>query len=366
MTLFQLIAALVAFNPPDAGVNPRPHCHCPPASEHEVYLQWNLGPTWAKNPPPPGETARIFLTKKDRRLQNCPHNETVWHAVLRATELTSPDRKAPVDLIEAARAAVPDSVWIETVRARALETVEAAESALRLDPEHVPAQVALAAAHERKGDHRSALRILRPIRNLDTVAGGPLLLARVASVLGEHKLAAESAHREPDLEGRLIEPVSGILLVGEARLLEGDLKLRLGQPHKALTLFLEAQTWRSSSVEATKRLRLPSPALERAMEVRLRNPRLSECDRGNLLACLGSHRPRSGDVSGGVRLLVEALFLPECFDSWTTLTQGGPEVRREIERLRNNPRLSTRKRELLEGILRGQPSRRMVEPNPIE
>jgi hypothetical protein len=287
MTLLPLIAAFLVLNPADASSPQRPYC--PSARKPEFFLWFHLGPSVAKEGLAPGGTAQLFLTAKDSWLRNCPHSAIVWYAVLRANELTSQDRKAPADLIEKARTAVPNTVWIETVRARALGTVEAAEAAVRLAPKHIPAQVALAAAYDSLGDRESALRILRPIRDLHRVAGGPLLLARVAMALGDAKLAAESAQREPDLEGTLIEPVSGMLLVGEARVLEGDARLRLGQADKALSAFLVADFWRSAA--AAERLRSPTPPLERAMEARLKKSSISDDERGRLLEHLGAHRP---------------------------------------------------------------------------
>jgi hypothetical protein len=141
--LLPLMATLLAVNPPDAGGPPQPFC--PTVKDAEFFFWWQLGPSQAKEGPPPGGTAALFLSGKDFWLRDCPRNEIVWYSILRAAELTSHERKAPSDLIEAARTAVPSSVWIETVRARALGTVEAAEAAVRLDPKHVPAQVALAA-----------------------------------------------------------------------------------------------------------------------------------------------------------------------------------------------------------------------------
>jgi len=271
MTLLLVTISFLGVSSP-APVSPTP-LKCPSVKIDKDFLWWRLGPSVAKSGPPPGGTARSFLRYKDNWLRDCPRNETVWYAVLRAAELTSPDGKPPADLIEAARTAVPGSVWIETVMARSLGTVEAAEAASRLAPKHVPAQVALAAAHVRAGDYESALRILRPIRELHRVVGGPLLLARVAWALGDAKLAAESTRREPNREGGLIEPVSSMLLVGEARVLEGDARLKLGQADKALSAFLAADLWQSAA--AAERLRSPTAALKRAK--RLPRPALFIC-----------------------------------------------------------------------------------------
>jgi hypothetical protein len=144
MTLLLVTISFLGVSSP-APVSPTP-LKCPSVKIDKDFLWWRLGPSVAKSGPPPGGTARSFLRYKDNWLRDCPHNEIVWYSILRATELTTQDRKAPMDLIEAARTAVPGSVWIETVRARALGTVEAAEAAIRLAPKHVPAQVALAAA----------------------------------------------------------------------------------------------------------------------------------------------------------------------------------------------------------------------------
>jgi hypothetical protein len=351
--MLSLLAVLLAVNPPDAGATVSQGC--PPPGKLEFFLDLHLGPSDAKEPPPPGTAAKDFFRHKDGWLRACPHNETVWYAVLRAAELTSQDRKAPADLIEAARTAVPNSVWIETVRARALGTAEAAEAAVRLDPKHLPAQVALAAAYERAGDHVSALRILRPLRDLHRVVGGPLLLARVALALGDDKLAAEAAHREPDLEGGFVEPVSSILRVREACLLEGDARLKLGQADNALSAFYKAMFWGSD--EATARLRSPTGALVRAMEARLKKSNVPDYLRSRILENLGEYRLRSGDVKGGVQLLVKALFLPTYPGGWDSLQDGGPEVRKELEKLLASRRLTAGERERVEDVLKSPPSK---------
>jgi tetratricopeptide (TPR) repeat protein len=264
--------------------------------------------------------------------------------------LISPKQIAPLDLIEAARTAVPNSVWIETVRARALGTVEAAEAAVRLDPNHVPAQVALAAEHERLGDHESTVRILRPIPKLDWVVGGPLLLARAAFALGDFELAATSAKRERDRQGSLIEPVSGLLMVGEARVLEGDAWLRLGQADKALSAFYAAD--RHRSLEGRERLCRPTAELERAMEARLRKHHLDDDLRGRLLEYLGTFRLRSGNVASGVRLFGQAAGVPNFYPSLGPLKQGGPAVREELEKLVADPHVPRRERTAVDLILK--------------
>ncbi|MGD0837027.1 MAG: hypothetical protein ABSB49_10345 [Polyangia bacterium] len=353
MMMFSLLVSLLAVNAPEVGAIVSQDCPSPGKSEH--FLWRMMGPDLAKEPPPPGTAAKKFLRHKDGWLGDCPHNETVWYAVLRAAELTSPDRKAPADIIEAARTAVPNSVWIETVRARALGTVEAAEAAVRLDPKHLPAQVALAAAYERAGDHESALRILRALRDLRRVVGGSLLLARVALAVGDDKLAAEAANREPDRESFFVEPVSSMLLVSEARLLEGDARLKLGQADKALSAFYKAVSWGSD--EARARLRSPTVALVRAMEARLRKSNVPEDLRCQILNDLGDYRLRSGDVKGGVQLLVKALFLPAYSCGSDSLEDGGPEVRKEIEKILASRRLTARERERVENVMKSPPSK---------
>jgi tetratricopeptide (TPR) repeat protein len=358
MILLPLLFALLAFDSTDAGNTTGQRC--PAIGGHEDFSWRVLGPSLVKEPPFPGTEAKRLLAEKDSWLRECPRNEFVWYAVLRATELASQDRKAPTDLVEAARAAVPDSVWIETVRARALGTVAAAEAAVRLDPKRIPGQVALAAAYERAGDRESALRTLRPIRDLQRVAGGPLLLARVALALGDAKLAAESAHREPGSELGLIEPVSGMLLAGEARMLEGDARLRLGQADKALSAYLEADLWRS--VEASARLCSPTADLEHAMEARLKKSKMPEDLRGRILEYLGVHRLRTGEVASGVHLLVKALAVPNCYGGvFETLSDGGSDMRKVLEKLRADARLPTRERMVVEDVLKTGPNTRHSE-----
>jgi tetratricopeptide (TPR) repeat protein len=347
MILLPLLSVLLAIDSPDAGNTTGQGC--PTVGRHEDFSWSVLGPSLAKEPPPPGTEAKRFLAEKDSWLRDCPRNDLVWYTVLRATELVSQDRKAPAALVEAARAAVPGSVWIETVRARTLETVAAAEAAVRLAPKRIPVQVALAAAYEHAGDREAALRILRPIRDLQRVAGGPLLLARVALALGNAKLAAESARREPGSELGLIEPVSGMLLLGEARALEGDARLKLGQADKALSAYLEADLWRSA--DAAKKLRSPTIELEHAMTARLKRSSISGGLRGRLLQYLGAHRLRSGDVRGGVRLLVKALLLPEYAGDFHALQSGGLAVRHALEELGSDPRLPARERKVVEDVL---------------
>jgi hypothetical protein len=211
------------------------------------------------------------------------------------------------------------------------------------------------------GNHESALRILRPIRDLQRVAGGPLLLAQVAMAVSDAKLAAESAHREPSSELSLIEPVSGMLLVGEARVLEGDARLKLGQADKAISAFYEADLWRAAG--AVERLRSPTAALGRAMEARLSKSHVPNDLRGRLLESLGQHHLRSGEVGSGVRLLIKARAVPNYYGGvFETLSDGGSEVRTVLEELRADLRLPVRERKVIEDVLKSQSSKPLFKP----
>jgi hypothetical protein len=149
--------------------------------------------------------------------------------------------------------------------------------------------------------------------------------------------------------------------VGEARLLEGDIRLKLGQADKALTAFYEAELWRSDDARA--RLRSPTVALEHAMEARLKKSHIDEDLRCRLLEYLGEYRLRSGDVKGGFRQLVKALFLPAYSCGFEALQNGGPEVRKALDKLRADPRLSARQRERVEDVLKSQLPKPPAEPD---
>lgn len=329
---------------------------CP--TSDRLFLEECIGVSLTKESEPPGVKAAAFLKERDHWLRTCPTNETVWYAVLRALELTSPTRRAPIELVDRARAAVPGSVRIETIRARTLVTMDAAQAAVRIDPAYVPAQVALAEAYAQAGDRASALRVLQSVRGLNRVAGGPLLLAQIAAALGDWRVAAKAASQEPPLEGPLIEPVSGILLTGQARMLEAEAWLKLDQPDHALTAFLDAARYRGAG--ARERLHSPTPELRQAMEKRLRQPRVPNGHRGLILESLGVAHLASGDVATGLRLLVKAGALPECnCDVDSAMQHAGPDVYAEVAKLRGDKRLSRRERELVESICkRHQPGDR--------
>jgi hypothetical protein len=81
------------------------------------------------------------------------------------------DPRGTLALAEQAHLAVPKSVWVATVRARLLGTVAAAEEAIALDPNHVPAQLALASAllNEKQVDRASVvLRRIGPDQDFES------------------------------------------------------------------------------------------------------------------------------------------------------------------------------------------------------
>lgn len=345
-TLF-VLAALS----PDGGGAPR-ESWCPaPGWETSHFLEQTIGLSFEKHKDAPGgKAARFLQSGMEHWLAVCPTNETVLYATLRAQELTHSDHTPSKDLLAKAIAALPDSVRIATIRARAVGSVEAAETAVRLDPKYLPAQIALAAAYEHAGDHTSALRLLRSLRALGSVAGGPLLLAKIAFAVNDWRLAADSARREPNREGPLCEPVSGMLLVGQARMVEADALLRLGETSRALSALLDAASW-GQHEDVDERLRSASPEMIRAMRREADRPDTDRVLRGDLLCYLAVARLKAGDARGGARLLVEAVILDTRVDVRRTALEGGPPLRNELTKLRAK-RLTTQERDAVDILWR--------------
>jgi hypothetical protein len=306
---------------------------CPaPGWKSRFFVESAIGMSLTKESEAPGEKAEKFLqSEADGWLSVCPTNEAVLYAILRAQELTTSAHNPPKELLDKAIAAAPDSVRIVTLQARTIGSVEAARTAVQLGPKYLPAQIALAAAHENSGNHASALHLLRSLYTLEGVAGGPLLLAKVAFAVGNWRLAVESSKREPQNEGPLVEPVSGILQVGQARLVEAEAWLKLRQSDRALSALLAAMDWGEHD-EADKRLRCASPELTRAMERRLGSPRSDDYLRGELSRYLGIARIKGGAIEEGVRFLVRAAV--HNVDVLPILIDGGEALRNELGGLR--------------------------------
>jgi hypothetical protein len=348
-TICHILAAAISF-----FAGPQTQC---PAVTSSAFTEWDyLALPLEKEPPRSGQRAKRFLESSNQWLQACPHNEVVWYAVLRALELTTKDQKAPFALVESARTAVPRSVHIETVRARTLGSVEAAKDVLKVDPLYAPAVVALGTAYESRGEHHAALEVLQPLRSLHLVAGGPLLLARVAFALGNFKLAADAARREPTLEGPLVEHVDGLLHIGEARTLEGDARLKLGQARRALLAFYDGIIYESP--EPLRRLQWPVSVLRQAIEKEVRKPDVPDQMRGTFYECLGLGSLREGNISKGLGLLVKANVLPNYYGNAIELPQTGDNsIRDQLKRLLAGSQLSSKERAAVMKLLdRWEPS----------
>jgi hypothetical protein len=312
------------------------------------FIHLYLGGYPGENAQPPGKKAEAVLRRhRVWWLHDYPKHDFVWYAILRASELLSPDNKAEPDLLEEAKDVSPPSVWIETVRARALGTVEAAEAALQIDGKHVPAKIALAAAYERKGELKAAMDILKAIPALGEFVGAPLLMARVALAMGDVRLAAETAGKESSDPSHHFEPVSGMDKAKEGKLFAGDAWLRLHQADKALTSYLLAQSL------GEQRLLAPDESLLQAMEARFADPDADLKSRERLRGCLGAHKIRSGDVDAGVAMLVKSAVVTDG-SAVEILKKGGPEVRKALHKLRGKPRLDARERKII-GLVLEQP-----------
>lgn len=318
-----------------------------PAPEFSPFIETHLGGDSGMEPLRPGERAREFLEEeKVWWLHDCPHDEVVWYTVLRASELLSEDRKVDASLLDAARTAAPGSVWIETVRARALGTVESAQAALQLDGDHIPARIALAAAYARAGQPAVAMKILRRITSLDRHAGGPLLMARVALAMGDVRLAAETASMEriDQYAFFFFEPVSGMNQGRQAALFAGEAWMRLGKPDKALTAYLSADEL------ADVRLLAPPDDLLSAMDKRFRTQQDKGYPHERLRAYLGVLALRQGKIQAGARMLIQlaAHVGPEM--AAAMLKNAGTEVRQALERFREDPHVSQQERKRLQRI----------------
>lgn len=161
----------------------------------------------------PGERARQALVRDMGLIETCAASEGNWYAILRARELLGCDPRRTLELAAQAQRAVPKSVWIATVRARLLGTVAAAEAALALDPGHVPAQLALAAALlNDKQTHRAAA-LLRTLPS-DEPSEAAGLKGRVRLLANDPRRAATEATRENGVgaggDALRIEPTAGL------------------------------------------------------------------------------------------------------------------------------------------------------------
>ena len=110
-----------------------------------------------------GSPARKLLIKAKDWPKYCSSSEGSWYAILRARELLRCDPRRTLELAEQADRLVPRSPWIDTVRARLLGTVDAAERAEGHDRHHIPARLALASALLNEKKVNRAAEILRDI-----------------------------------------------------------------------------------------------------------------------------------------------------------------------------------------------------------
>lgn len=160
-----------------------------------------------------GDPARKLLREAGDWPKRCASSEGSWYGILRARELLGCDPRRTLDLAEQASRNVGGSVWIATVRARLLGTVTAAEQAVALDPDHIPAQFALASALLDQGKLDWASKVLRKIN----VAKAPevrALKARLYLLKNNARSALAEAKAGPSLglDGDFlrVEPTSGL------------------------------------------------------------------------------------------------------------------------------------------------------------
>jgi hypothetical protein len=163
---------------------------------------------------PESNLAWIYATASDAGTR-CSENESVAYLQLRAAELgagASVGRQpAPASngwrtMAPSFAVRFPRSVRIAAIRARASGTVADARGALNLDPEYLPARVALAAALL-PTDPAQAATYLSPGAKLGVVSDGYTVLARVRWALHDVDGAIQAANLA--LHGRsmhLIEP----------------------------------------------------------------------------------------------------------------------------------------------------------------
>jgi len=152
---------------------------------------------------------RTVLKKIGPVLKTCPSSEGSWYALLRARELLSCDPEQTLGLATRALGAAPSSVWIATVRARLLGTLEAAEAAVSLDPKHLPAQLALASAFVDAGEVSKARAIVDGMGRAQVI---PRMEIRARLALASHRW--RDIFRGEPKEGRFydrffVEPLAG-------------------------------------------------------------------------------------------------------------------------------------------------------------
>lgn len=144
--------------------------------------------------------------------QRCPGSEPIAYFRLRAAELgrggamvgqADADRHALETLASQAFARFPQSVRIATVRARVLGTVDSAKQALAVDPNYLPAKIALAAAMVEAGQSKDAAILLERTPDLGATSDGFAVLARARLRDGDLNGARKAAQMA--LTGRDVE-----------------------------------------------------------------------------------------------------------------------------------------------------------------
>lgn len=220
----------------------------------------------------------IYAGGRDLRwaLTRCPQDERLWYLLARYSEadwIPPADRQFPdaVAAIETAYKNFPTS-RIAVVRARVIGTIEAARSAVAIDPSYRPARIVLAAALLRAGSARDALDILEPMANhyTDEKVGlqysftGWLTLARARLATGDPRGAAKAARRAGgvDLDDpyELLEP-SG--KESEWWTVNGLASLAVQDDSRATHMLLVGATY--GSREALAELQHASPAVRKCL-----------------------------------------------------------------------------------------------------
>lgn len=207
-------------------------------------------------------------------LARCPEDERVWYLLARYSEadaIRERDRQFPdaQTAIEAAFKKFPTS-RIAAVRARVAGTIEAAQTAVQINPSYRPARIALAGAMLRAGQTSDALHILEPMAKdfADAKVGlqhsftGWLTLAR-ARLAADDPRGAEQAYRragKPDLDDTYSSLVPRTRRY-ESLLIDGLVALGLEEYPRAARQLLVAAA--RGSREAIAELKQASPPLRR-------------------------------------------------------------------------------------------------------
>ncbi|MBI3552533.1 MAG: hypothetical protein HY077_08435 [Elusimicrobia bacterium] len=253
MALWALLAAAAA----GAGSSGKPDC-----ARLGRWHEDRLRSAWMAKEPE-GRVDAGFREAAEA-LKNCPNEERIWYALLRAAELGARGFPAELagdraenlgDAAELAARRLPRSVRIMTMLARARGDAPAARAAAALDPSYLPAQAALAAALLKSGDAQGARAALDPLKGLEHVAGGPTLLARARLAAGDPDGALQAASQEPSsIDPLLVEPTARDERPRRAAFeVSGMAQLAAGRYEKAARLLLLAAAEGSDSARSVLR-----------------------------------------------------------------------------------------------------------------